>query len=187
MPTPRRSGLAIHYELEGSGPALVLLHGEFASSETWRMEGYVEALRDDHLLVLVDARGRGRSDKPHEPAAYANSCMASDVLAVLDEVGLASAALRGFSMGAITALRVAACHPDRVDVVAAVNCDPEAVGFADLPAGEADYRPRGTDGNANDESVALRARPAGSRREHPSGPRSTLLNGQPTVGSSFMY
>jgi pimeloyl-ACP methyl ester carboxylesterase len=138
MPTTRRSGLAIHYELVGSGPPLVLLHGGFASSGTWRLEGYVEALQVDHLLVLADARGHGRSDKPHEAASYSTSNEASDVLAVLDEVGLSSAALCGFSMGAITALRVAACHPARVDAVAAISSDPEGVGFADLPAAKSD-------------------------------------------------
>ena len=48
MPTKRRSGLAIHYEIEGSGPPLVLLHGGYPSSELWRLDGYVDGLRDDH-------------------------------------------------------------------------------------------------------------------------------------------
>jgi hypothetical protein len=39
MPTTERSGLAIHYEVEGSGLPLVLLHGGFTSSELWRLRG----------------------------------------------------------------------------------------------------------------------------------------------------
>jgi pimeloyl-ACP methyl ester carboxylesterase len=138
MPATRRSGLTIHYELEGSGPPVVLLHGGFASSETWRVEGYVAGLADDFQLVLVDARGHGESDKPHEPVAYRYSLQTADCLAVLDEVGLASAAFCGFSMGACTALRLAACHPERVDAVAAIGSVPEEVGFADLPMPGAD-------------------------------------------------
>lgn len=139
MPTTRRSGPAIHYELDGSGPPLVLLHGGYTSSELWRIDGYVDGLRDDHRLVLIDLRGHGQSEKPHDPDAYRFSRLATDVIAVLDEVGLASAAVCGFSLGANTALRMAACHPDRVDALAAIGSDPEAVGFADLPPeGEAD-------------------------------------------------
>ena len=138
MPTTRRSGVAIHYEVEGSGPPLVLLHGAFASSETWRTAGYVAGLRDAYRLVLFDARGHGQSDTPHEPAAYRCSLLAADVLAVLDEIGLASAALCGWSLGASVALRIAACYPHRVDAVAAIGANLEWVGFADVPPGEAD-------------------------------------------------
>lgn len=64
--------------------------------------------------------------------------MASDVIAVLDELGLASAALCGFSLGANTALRVAACHPERVAAIAAIGSGPGQVGFSDLYPEEAD-------------------------------------------------
>jgi pimeloyl-ACP methyl ester carboxylesterase len=138
MPTTRRSGLAIHYELDGSGPPLVLLHGGFSSSAFWRIDGYVDGLRDDHQLVLIDIRGHGQSDKPHEPEAYWSSVLASDVLAVLDEIGLASASLCGFSLGANTALRVAASYPDRVDAIAAIGSGPGQVGFAGLSPEEED-------------------------------------------------
>jgi pimeloyl-ACP methyl ester carboxylesterase len=97
------------------------------------MEGYVAGLRDDYLLVLFDARGHGQSEAPHASAAHRCSLLADDVLAVLDEVGLASAALCGFSMGACTALRVAACYPHRVDAVAAIGAGLKSVGFADVP------------------------------------------------------
>jgi pimeloyl-ACP methyl ester carboxylesterase len=138
MPTTRRSGLAIHYELEGSGPPFVLLHGGYTSSQLWRLDGYVEGLRDDHQVILIDLRGHGESDKPHEPEAFRSSLMATDVVAVLDELGLVSASLCGFSLGANTALRVAACHPDRVTTLAALGSGPGQVGFADLLPEEAD-------------------------------------------------
>jgi len=142
MPATRRSGLAIHYELDGSGPPLVLLHGGFTSTELWQIDGYVGGLREERQLILIDLRGHGRSDKPHEPEAYRLSRLASDVLAVLDEIGLVSAAICGFSLGANTALCVAACDPDRVDAVAAIGSDPVAVGFSDLPSEEEDDDPR---------------------------------------------
>ena len=84
MPTTERSGLAIHYDVEGSGLPLVLLHGGYTSSELWRLRGWVESLREERRLILVDLRGHGQSDKPHDPAAYRLSALASDVLAVLE-------------------------------------------------------------------------------------------------------
>jgi len=138
MPTTERSGVAIHYEVEGNGPPLVLLHGGYTSSELWRIRGWVESLRDERRLILVDLRGHGQSDKPHDPAAYRISLLASDVLAVLDDLEIASAAVCGFSLGAVAALRIAASQPDRVNAVTAIGLDPTAVGFADLPREEAE-------------------------------------------------
>jgi len=132
MPTTERSGMAIHYNVEGTGPPLVLLHGGYTSSELWRLRGWVESLREERRLILIDLRGHGQSDKPHDPAAYRISLLASDVLAVLDDLGIASAAVCGFSLGAVAALRLAASQPDRVDAVAAIGSDPASVGFADL-------------------------------------------------------
>jgi pimeloyl-ACP methyl ester carboxylesterase len=65
------------------------------------MNGYVEALRPDYQLILVDARGHGASDKPHEPAAYALSLRVSDIVAVLDALHLSTAHFWGYSMGAV--------------------------------------------------------------------------------------
>jgi pimeloyl-ACP methyl ester carboxylesterase len=102
------------------------------------MAGYVAGLRDAYRLVLFDARGHGQSATPHDPAAYRCSLLAADVLAVLDEIGLASAALCGWSLGAAVALRIAACYPHRVNAVAAIGANLGWVGFADVPPGAAD-------------------------------------------------
>jgi pimeloyl-ACP methyl ester carboxylesterase len=132
MPVTRGSGVAIWYATEGQGPPLVLLHGMMARSEIWHMEGYVGGLRDDHRLILVDARGHGRSARPTDPADYGLHCHAADVLAVLDEVGLRSAAICGWSLGAATALRIAACAPERVTAVVALGAPLWSVGFPDV-------------------------------------------------------
>jgi pimeloyl-ACP methyl ester carboxylesterase len=67
MPYATNDGVCIHYQEEGSGPPLVLLHGFTLSLEHWRDSGYVTALRDDSRLILMDPRGHGASDKPHDP------------------------------------------------------------------------------------------------------------------------
>ncbi len=135
MPTTRRSGIAIHFETTGSGRPLVLLHGGMGNLETWRMEGYVDDLRQDHRLILVDARGHGLSERPHDPEAYRAIHHAADVMAVLDELGIERANVAGWSFGAAVALRIAATHPHRLESVAALGPDVaiRLVGFADVP------------------------------------------------------
>ena len=70
MPFATNDDVRIHYEREGSGPPLVLHHGLFQALQAWRDDGYVEALAGDYALILMDPRGHGASDKPHDPAAY---------------------------------------------------------------------------------------------------------------------
>jgi pimeloyl-ACP methyl ester carboxylesterase len=76
-----------------------LQHGFTSSIDTWYRNGYVDALKGSYRLILIDARGHGRSDKPHESAAYAYERRAEDVLTVLDDLGVARAHYVGYSMG----------------------------------------------------------------------------------------
>ena len=112
MPFANNNGVKIYYEVEGQGPPLVLAHGISMGLNNWRRNGYTDALKKDFQLVLYDARGHGRSDKPHEPAAYGLLNMAEDVVAVLDDLGIGQAHYFGFSMGAKVGYwaRHSSCH-----------------------------------------------------------------------------
>jgi pimeloyl-ACP methyl ester carboxylesterase len=114
MPFVDGSGVPIYYDLAGGGPPLVLLHGLVGDSTTWRHAGYVDALAGRFTLVLVDGRGRGRSGKPHDPAAYATQHLAADVLAVLDDLGMDHAGFWGQSLGGRVGLVLAIGHPGRL-------------------------------------------------------------------------
>jgi pimeloyl-ACP methyl ester carboxylesterase len=98
----------IHYQVEGTGPPLVLLHGFSHSLHDWYEAGYVAALKDEYRLIVVDARGHGASDKPHEPDAYRVARRAADVVAVLDDVGVERAHIFGYSMGGMITFAVGA-------------------------------------------------------------------------------
>lgn len=50
-------------------------------------------------LILVDARGQGRSDKPHKPEAYRIKEFAGDIVAVLDTLDLPQVCYMGYSSG----------------------------------------------------------------------------------------
>jgi len=88
MPCANNQGVRIHYEVGGDGAPLVLLHGLSETYEIWHISGYVESLKKEYRLILVDARGHGNSDKPHDSEAYTMKLMVSDVVAVLDSLNV---------------------------------------------------------------------------------------------------
>lgn len=107
-------GIRIAYRVEGSGPAIVMVHGTALSQAIWRGFGYVRELAADHITVTLDLRGHGRSDKPHERAAYGAESLVSDVLAVLNEAGIDRAHYLGYSLGGRVGFSLAATHPERM-------------------------------------------------------------------------
>lgn len=108
-------GVDIHYEVEGDGPPVVLLHGIIANFElNWRSPGISKALVDAGFRVVgPDARGHGQSGKPHESSAYGDDAMAKDVVALFDHLELEHADVVGYSMGAAVTMRFAA-RDDRI-------------------------------------------------------------------------
>jgi pimeloyl-ACP methyl ester carboxylesterase len=107
-------GIRIHYEVEGKGPPLVLVHGRGLSLTLWRTLGYTAALGKDYQLILVDIRGHGQSDKPSGSEPLRPDAMASDVIAVLDDIGVAKAHYLGYSMGGTIGWVVATTAPARL-------------------------------------------------------------------------
>jgi pimeloyl-ACP methyl ester carboxylesterase len=98
MPFVNNNGIKIHYEVEGQGPALLLAHGLSTSMEQWRARGYTEELSGNHMLILVDTRGHGGSDKPITPESYRPDVVAGDYVAVLDSLGIEKTNYFGYSM-----------------------------------------------------------------------------------------
>jgi N-formylmaleamate deformylase len=100
----------VYVEQSGKGEALVLLHGFTDSGRNWLP--IVPALDSSYLVTRPDARGHGLSARlEHE---FTLDDLVTDVIGVLDGLGIAKAALLGHSMGASTAARVASLHPDRI-------------------------------------------------------------------------
>ena len=114
MPHVVNKGISIHYKVEGNGPPLVLQHGFGDSSETWYERGFVAALKPKYRVVLIDARGHGQSDKPHDPPFFAPEKFASDIVAVLDDLSMKTTAYWGYSMGGWMGFALARYALDRV-------------------------------------------------------------------------
>lgn len=113
MPYADNEGIRIHYQTEGEGPPLVLQHWSLATLESWYECGYVSALKNDYQLILLDARGHGTSDKPHEPEAYELRHRVTDITAILDKLGIAQAHFFGYSMGGWIGFGAARYAPER--------------------------------------------------------------------------
>ncbi|MBL8064114.1 MAG: alpha/beta hydrolase [Anaerolineales bacterium] len=118
-----QDGARIWYAAYGAGQPVILLHGGLGHGGNW---GYqVPTLMDSgYHVVLIDSRGHGRSTRDARPYSY--ELMASDVLAVMDELHLEKVALVGWSDGACTALVIESMAPERVAGVFffACNMDP---------------------------------------------------------------
>jgi len=115
MPYAENEGVKIYFEVEGTSgaPAIVMHHGFLADLESWRERGFVDALRDRFRILLMDARGHGRSDKPHDVEAYDVRTRVLDVAAVLDANDVRQAHYLGYSMGGMIGLSSLIYAPQR--------------------------------------------------------------------------
>lgn len=109
-----REGVKLYYEVFGEGDRTVFLLPTWSiiHSRFWKMQ---IAYLSRHFRVLTfDGRGNGRSDRPAEPEAYAETEFVADSLAVMDATDTDEAVLVSLSLGAQRALLLAADHPSRV-------------------------------------------------------------------------
>jgi N-formylmaleamate deformylase len=98
------NGINIHYlRTGGSKPPLVLLHALSGSGACW--SPLARALEGENDLVMPDARGHGNSGTPLDGYRYED--YASDVVGLIQGLGLAAPVLLGHSMGGMTAAVVA--------------------------------------------------------------------------------
>jgi pimeloyl-ACP methyl ester carboxylesterase len=112
--------VSIYYEVTGEGRPVVLLHGWPDTGVCWRNQ--VPALADAGFKVIVpDLRGYGQSDKPDEVEAYSIFNLAGDVLAVLDDLGVARGHVVGHDWGAGVAWALGIFAQDRVDHLVALS------------------------------------------------------------------
>ena len=106
-----REGVGIHYEVHGSGPAILLSHGYSATCRMW--DGQVAAFKDRYKVIVWDMRGHGESDYPTDPAAYSEALTVGDMAAILDACHAPSAIIGGLSLGGYMTLAFHLRHPGR--------------------------------------------------------------------------
>jgi 3-oxoadipate enol-lactonase len=113
MELVKAGGLSTHYEIEGpdGAPALLLLHALGADMTMW--EPQLPRWRAHFRVIRYEVCGHGGSS-PAGVAELTNDLLAEDALAVLDAVQVPRAHWCGISMGGMSAMWVAAHHPQRV-------------------------------------------------------------------------
>lgn len=97
---------------EGSGHAVVLLHGFPGNGADW--EPGAGKLTDHFRVVVVDLLGFGSSSRPHDFESLWVESQARALAATLDDLGIERAALVGHDFGGPVALTFLRLHPDRV-------------------------------------------------------------------------
>ena len=109
-------GVEIAYIDEGAGDPALLIHGFASNTATnWVGTGWVETLTAaGHRVIAFDNRGHGRSAKLYSTNDYGAPLMAEDACRLLDHLGIESADIMGYSMGARISAFLAMEHPQRV-------------------------------------------------------------------------
>lgn len=111
-------GASIHYEVQGAGSPLLLIHG-FGScgKQTWAP--YLDELKAHYRGIVVDLRGHGASTNP--AGTFTHRQAARDLFALLDSLGIQRFRAIGVSSGAMTLLHMATQQPLRVDAMILVS------------------------------------------------------------------
>jgi pimeloyl-ACP methyl ester carboxylesterase len=143
-----RDGARLRWRLEGSGPAIALLHGWALDLQYW--DPAVELLAPRFTVLRFDRRGFGLSGP--SPDSRRN---ADDLQALLDAAALERVVLLGMSQGARLALQFALLHPDRVRALLLDGAPSPESSEPELPMAE--YRRRlGAHGAAALQAEILR-------------------------------
>jgi len=110
MPDLKLDDITLHYEVEGTGPPLVLLGGMLSDSASWGP--IVAPLARTFTVIRPDNRSTGRTMPWHAPISVAH--MARDALALMTHLGFARFHAAGHSMGGLMALELTALAPERI-------------------------------------------------------------------------
>ena len=121
----RTAGAEIEVAVGGSGPPLLLLHGNPLTLVSWHR--IAPSLARHFTVVAPDLRGYGDSSKPPggpDHAAYSFRAMGDDNVEVMHQLGFERFAVAGHDRGARVAFRMALDHPGQVSAMAALDIVP---------------------------------------------------------------
>ncbi len=112
------AGQSIHYTDQGSGPAILFIHGLGGQTRNFP-PAVIEPLARSHRVVVFDRPGSGFSTRPYNAAANLRA-QAATVAALIERLGLHRPVLVGHSLGGALALTLALEHPDCVGALALI-------------------------------------------------------------------
>lgn len=107
------AGVPIRFIEDGRGAPVIMVHGYTSNIERGFVQpGVFPAVAQHYRAIAIDARGHGRSGKPHDRAAYGPE-MGRDVTRLMDHLGIPKAHIVGYSMGAHIVAQLAILDPGR--------------------------------------------------------------------------
>lgn len=107
------AGVTIRYIEDGRGPPVIMVHGYTSNIERGFVQpGVFPAVAQQYRAIAIDARGHGRSGKPHDRVAYGPE-MGRDVTRLMDHLAIRKAHIVGYSMGAHIVAQLAILDPGR--------------------------------------------------------------------------
>ncbi|MHA2007488.1 MAG: alpha/beta fold hydrolase [Promethearchaeota archaeon] len=107
-------GIQIYYEIFGTGKPIILVHGWGSDlNQSWVESGWVKILKSIRMIIALDCRGHGRSEKPYDQKLYSYNIMAQDIINLMDHLNLVKADIFGYSMGALMAVHLLGHHRER--------------------------------------------------------------------------
>ena len=123
------------YEVAGSGPAVLLIHGFGVDQRSW--EDQFSVFSDRYTTVALDLRGFGMSSIPDGPYRYFD-----DLICLLDHLSIDRASLVGSSLGARVAFDFAIAHPERTKAIVSADGVPSGFQFNRPPGAKRGPDPR---------------------------------------------
>ncbi|HEY1465862.1 MAG TPA: alpha/beta hydrolase [Acidimicrobiales bacterium] len=118
-------GVAVYYETEGSGQALVLLHGGLSDNSSWAPQ--FAGLSPHRRVIAPERRAHGHTPDPGGPLTY--QAMAKETVGFLRFMDLGPSDLVGWSDGGMVAFLVAVSDPDLVRTITMVGASVSSGGY----------------------------------------------------------
>ncbi|PSJ37766.1 alpha/beta fold hydrolase [Allosphingosinicella deserti] len=103
-------GVRLHYVEQGSGPLIVLLHGNGMMVQDWQASGVFDALARTNRVLAFDRPGFGWSERPRS-VIWTPAAQARLIAAALSQRGDRDATIVGHSFGTLVALELGLNHP----------------------------------------------------------------------------
>ncbi|MEP3688299.1 MAG: alpha/beta hydrolase [Sulfitobacter dubius] len=120
MPELALSDVTLHFEVDGSGPPILMLAGMLSDSASWG--ALAPLLTDQFTLIRPDNRSTGRTTPWDAETSVAQ--MARDALALMDELGHAKFHVVGHSMGGLMAMELFGLAPERIQAMSILASAP---------------------------------------------------------------
>ena len=130
MPTMKINDTEIYFETHGQGQPFLFFSETACSGEIWKIY-QVPEFSKDHMVIIHDYRGTGRSSKPSTD--YTTRMFCDDAVALLDHLNVTNAIVLGHSMGGRVAQLLALEYPQRVKKLILASTGASYPGGAGLP------------------------------------------------------